>query len=126
MANELFQKIATAFPELKNKLKQAGMQYKPDEFVKRTFLSAFYATTGLAVSVFLILAKFNVLKGFLLIFPPIIFVVLFSYLLKLPDIKISRKEKDISKEIVFAGRYLVIEIESGVPLYNAMANMSKN
>ena len=44
----------------------------------------------------------------------------------MPDIKISKKEKDISKEIVFAGRYLVIEIQSGVPLYNAMVNMSKN
>ena len=126
MAAALFQKIATAFPGLKHKLRQAGMPYKPEEFIKKTFLSAFYATTGLIVSVFLILAKFNVLKGVFFIFPPIIFAVLFFYLLKLPDIKISRKEKDISREIVFAGRYLLIEIDSGVPLYNAMANVSKN
>jgi pilus assembly protein TadC len=126
MASVLFQKIAGTFPELKHKLKQAGMQYKADEFVKRTFISAFYATTGIVVSIFLILAKYNVLKGVLLIFPPIIFFILFSYLIKLPDLKISRKEKDISKEIVFAGRYLVIEIQSGVPLYNAMVNVSKN
>lgn len=126
MVNILFQKIARAHPGLKHKLKQAGMQYKPDEFVKRTFLSVFYATTGIVISVFLILAKYNVLKGILFIFPPIIFLVLFFYLIKLPDVKISRKEKEISKEIVFAGRYLIIEIESGVPLYNAMVNVSKN
>ena len=126
MANIFFQRIARASPGLKHKLKQAGMPYKPDEFVKRTFLSAFYATTGIVVSVFLILAKFDVLKGILFIFPPIIFLVLFFYLLKLPDVRIGRKEKEISKEIVFAGRHLVIEIESGVPLYNAMINLSKN
>jgi len=126
MATVIFQKLASSFPELKHKLKQSGMQYKSDEFVKRTFLSAFYATTGVVISIFLILSKFNVLKGFLLIFPPIIFMVLFFYLLKLPDIKITKKEKEISKEIVFAGRYLVIEIESGIPLYNAMINVSNN
>ena len=126
MASIIFQKIASSFPELKHKLKQSGMQEKQDQFIKKTFLSAFYATTGVVVSVFLILAKYDVLKGFLLIFPPIIFMFLFFYLIKLPDIKISKKEKEISREIVFAGRYLVIEIESGVPLYNAMVNVSKN
>ena len=126
MAHPLFQKVAGAFPDLKFKLKQSGISYKSDEFVKRTVLSAFYATTGIVVCVFLILAKFNVLRGILFVFPPIIFLILFFYMIKLPDIKISRKEKDISKEIVFAGRYLVIEIESGIPLYNAMVNVSKN
>ncbi|MEK6876559.1 MAG: type II secretion system F family protein, partial [Nanoarchaeota archaeon] len=96
------------------------------EFVKRTFLSAFYMTTGLVVSLALILAKFNVLKGIMIIFIPIIFLLLFSYMLKLPDVTISRKEKSITKEIVFAGRHLIIELESGVPLYNAFINISKN
>jgi pilus assembly protein TadC len=126
MATVIFQKLAGSFPGLKHKLKQSGMHDKPDQFVKKTFLSAFYATTGVVISVFLILAKYNVLKGVLLIFPPIIFIFLFFYLIKLPDIKITKKEKEISKEIVFAGRYLVIEIESGVPLYNAMVNVSRN
>jgi len=47
-------------------------------------------------------------------------------MMRLPDIKISRREKDISREIIFAGRFLVIELESGVPLYNALSNLSKN
>jgi len=62
----------------------------------------------------------------MVIFIPIIFFILFSYLLKLPDVTISKKEKGISKEIVFAGRHLIIELESGVPLYNALINVSKN
>ena len=66
------------------------------------------------------------LNPILLVFPPILFVVLFVYLLRLPDVKISKKAKDINKEVVFAGRYIVIEIVSGVPLYNAMHNASRN
>jgi len=126
MAIPIFQIIARKFPNLKHSLKKAGMNYKPEEFVKRTFLSAFYMTTGLAISFTLILAKFEVLKGIMVIFIPIIFFIFFSYLLKLPEVKISKKEKGISREIVFAGRHLIIELESGVSLYNALDNISKN
>lgn len=126
MAGAIFQRLAKTAPSLKAKLKQAGLNYTPEEFIKRTFLSAFYMTTGLVVSVFLILAKFNLLKGVLFVFPPLLFFVMFSYMMRLPEVKISKKEKEVSKEIVFAGRFLVIELESGVPLFNAMVNISKN
>jgi flagellar protein FlaJ len=44
----------------------------------------------------------------------------------LPTVKISRIDKDINKEIVFAGRFLAVELESGVNLYDAMKNMVKS
>ena len=111
---------------LKLKLKQAGMEDKPEDFIKKTFISAFYMTTGLVVALFLVLAKLEVLKGIMFLIIPIIFAMMFFYMLKLPELKITRKEKEISSEIVFAGRFIIIELESGVPLYNAMVNVSKN
>jgi len=126
MTNVFFQVIARNLPNLKHNLKKAGMNYKPEEFIQRTFQSVFYMTTGLTISLVLILAKFDVLRGVMAIFIPIIFLVLFAYLLKLPEVSISKKEKGISKEIIFAGRHLTIELESGVPLYNAFINISKN
>ena len=126
MTKVIFHIIARSLPNLKQKLKKAGMNYKPEEFIKRTILSAFYVTTGIVVFLGFILAKFNVLKGIMIIFVPIIFIVLFSYILKVPDVKISQKEKEVTNELVFAGRHLVIELESGVPLYNAFINVSKN
>ncbi|MBI3034852.1 type II secretion system F family protein [Candidatus Woesearchaeota archaeon] len=122
----IFQRIAKASPGLKLKLKQAGMDDKPEDFIKKTFISAFYMTTGLCVFLFLVLAKLNVLKGVLFFIVPVIFAVMFFYMIRLPDVRISRKEKEISREIVFAGRFIIIELESGVPLYNAMLNVSKN
>lgn len=124
--NTIFQRIAKASPGLKVKLKQAGMDYKPEDFIKRTFISAFYMTTGLVVFLFLVLAKLNLVKGILFLIVPVIFFVMFFYMIRLPDVKISKKEKEISREIVFAGRFIIIELESGVPLYNAMINVSKN
>ena len=124
--NTLFQRIAKAFPNLKMKLKQAGMDDKPEDFIKKTFVSAFYMATGLVVFLFLILAKLNVVKGIFFVMIPLVFMVMFFYMIRLPDVRISKKERDISKEIVFAGRFIIIELESGVPLYNAMLNVSKN
>ena len=124
--NTLFQRTAKAFPNLKVKLKQAGIDNKPEDFIKKTFISAFYMATGVVVFLFLILAKLNVVKGIFFILVPFIFIVMFFYMIRLPDVRISKKEKDISKEIVFAGRFIIVELESGVPLYNAMVNVSKN
>lgn len=124
--NTIFSRISKGVPGLKLKLKQAGMDEKSEDFVKKTFISAFYMTTGLVVTLFLVLAKFNVLKGIAFVFVPIIFIVMFFYMFRLPDLKISKREKEVSKEIVFAGRFLIVELESGVPLYNAMVNLSKN
>lgn len=126
MSIAFFQIIARKLPNLKHNLKKSGINYKPEEFIRRTFLSAFYMTTGLVVFLVLILAKFGVLNSVMAIFIPIIFFILFSYMLKLPEVRILRKEKEISKELVFAGRHLIIELESGVPLYNAFINISKN
>ena len=113
-------------PMLKFKLKQAGMDERPENFVKKTFITAFYMTTGLVVVLFIVLAKLNLITGLLFLIVPAIFIVMFMYMIKLPDLKITRKEKEISKEIVFAGRFIIIELESGVPLYNSMVNVSKN
>ncbi len=124
--NTIFQRISKSFPDFKLKLKQAGIDQKPEDFIKRTLMSAFYMTTGLVFLLFLLLAKLNLLKGVLFLIVPIIFVVMFSYMFRLPDMRILKKEREISKEIVFAGRFIIIELESGVPLYNAMLNVSKN
>jgi len=126
MTATFFQILAQKFPQLKHKLKKADMSFKPEEFVKRTFMAAFYMSFGILFIFWLILSKFNAIKPFMLIFIPIVFSLFFLYMLKLPDAKISKAKKEIEREIVFAGRHLIIEIESGVPLYNAFANISKN
>ncbi|HLC50076.1 MAG TPA: type II secretion system F family protein [Candidatus Nanoarchaeia archaeon] len=122
----LFQRMSKFFPALKLKLKQAGMDDRPEEFIKKTFVSAVYMTIGLLTAIFLLIAKIGLFKPVFLLFLPIIFLVMFSYMLKLPDSKILKKEKEVAREIVFVGRFIIIELESGVPLYNAMTNVSKN
>ena len=125
-ANTIFERIAKSQPELKLKLKQAGMPEKGEEFVKKTILGASYISFGLVAFLFLLLSKLGAFKPVFLLSIPITFLVFYGYLKKLPDAKIAKKTNLISKEIVFAGRFIIVELESGVPLYNAMINVSKN
>ncbi|MBN2881097.1 type II secretion system F family protein [Candidatus Woesearchaeota archaeon] len=113
---------------LELKLRQAGMDLKADEFIKRTAVATAYLTFGLMIIFFLFFSSLDIFLKIKIIAIgfPIIFLFLFSYMLKLPDVKVLKIEREINKEIVFAGRYLVIEIESGITLFKAMENISAN
>jgi len=114
------------YPGLNLKLLQAGMYEEPEEFIKKTLLSAFYMTTGLMMFLAAVLSRSTMMKEVLIFSFPVIFMLMFFYFLKLPDVKIMRREREISRNIVFAGRFLIIELQSGVPIYNALVNVSKN
>ncbi len=122
----IFERIARSMPDLKIKLNKAGMLDKPEFFIRKTLMTSFYMAFGTCFSLFLIFAKYKLPLIIIAVLFPIMLAILFFYMLKLPDVKISKKEKEISKEIIFASRHLVIELESGVPLYNALINISEN
>lgn len=126
IASAFFQKIASGIPDLKVKLKKADMNLKPEDLVKRALVSASYLSSGLFLILVTVLVKMKAFNPFILLLFPLLCFMLFLYMLKIPDVKIARKQKEITKEIVFAGRFLVIELESGVPLYNALENLSRN
>lgn len=126
MINWIFKRIAEKMPGLNIKLQQAGMNMRPDVFVKRTFASAFYLTTGLMVFLFGILSKTTFPKQLLYVVFIIMFFLMYFYMLRVPDVRIIKARKAIDKEIVFVARFLIIETDSGISLYAAMKNASKN
>ncbi|MBN2141764.1 type II secretion system F family protein [Candidatus Woesearchaeota archaeon] len=116
-----FKMIARSMPDLKLKLIQARMEDEPEYYVKKTANTAMFA----------VLALMFVLFGFikdirLILAAPIIFLFAYIYLLRFVDVKIQKTNKGIGQEIIFAGRFLIIELESGVPIYNAFVNLSRN
>jgi len=124
MANALLQRFSRGFTGLNIKLKQAGINDTPELFLKKTLISALYVSGALVLFLWLLLSK-SIGHGILLAFP-IIFAILFAYFFKIPDVKLLKKEREINSEIVFAGRFLIIELESGVPMYDAFKNIAKN
>jgi len=123
---QFFFRIARAFPALKLKLRQAGIPDKPDVFVRKTFFSAFYLTTGLVILFAVMVAKHRSLMQGLIIATPVLFVLMFFYFMKLPDVRIMRKKREINQEIIYAGRFLIVELKSGVLLYDALKNVAES
>jgi archaeal flagellar protein FlaJ len=126
MLDYITSKVAKSFPFINHKLKQAGIKDTLKQFVKKTLISASYMTIGLLFCLFSFLPKEKKSILILIIAFPIVFFMMFSYFLRYPDVKIIKKRKEIEREIVYAGRFLIIELSSGVLLYEAMSNVSKS
>ncbi|MFP4524084.1 MAG: type II secretion system F family protein [Candidatus Woesearchaeota archaeon] len=119
--NVIYRKIARRIPGLGLKLRQARLPETPEEYVKRIFFTALYLTLGILIIAYLFVLSPYVLVGF-----PILFPMLFAYMAGYVDVKIQKLNNAINQEIIFAGRFLLIELESGVPLYDTFKNLSKN
>lgn len=48
------------------------------------------------------------------------------FFMNTPSVYIRRREREINKDIIFATHYLLIKIDSGAPLLNAMIDASKS
>lgn len=122
MSSTIIPKITQRFPELPSQLIIAGMTETPEEFVKKSLISAGYLTAGLSFIVILFATK-NPSLWFAVLGMIPAFFGLFLFFMQAPVVKIQKRAKEINREIVYAGRFIVIEIESGVPLYDAMKNL---
>lgn len=117
--------IADSLPFLGMKLRQAGMVETPEQFVKKVFITSTYMTFGIVLIAAAVFSKMKFLVVVLAFLFPIIFFVMFIYFAKLPEVKIIKKRKQIDREIAYAGRFLMIGMDSGILLYDAMSNVAK-
>ena len=123
----LSKKIARAFPTLKLDLQQAGMDIEPHLFIKKSLVIGGYISFALTfvVALFLIRSNPRLLPLLILIFP-VLFFFGFMFSVRSPKVKSKKRVKEIDKEIVFAGRFLLIELSAGVPLFDAISNVAKS
>ena len=117
----IYRKLAKRIPDLHLKLRQARMAETEEAYIKRIFFTALYLALGI-----LFVAFFFVQSLYAFALLPVLFPLIFMYLLNYVDMKINKINNGINQEIIFAGRFLLIEIESGVPMYKTFENMAKN
>lgn len=120
----MFQYIAHKFPRLKLYLEQAQIKKKPEDYIKNTIILSFIFTLAIAVSLTLFLLKSE--KSLLLLFLLLpIPIILFFFFINSPKVKAKKKVNDIDSEVVYAGRYLLVEMSAGIPLFDALVNVSQ-
>ena len=116
--------ILKHIPSLGIKLRTARLGKTKEQFISRVL----WSSTLLAAALTAYFVFF--LKGNAIIIALPVFIVfwlgLFFYFMRMPDMVTYRRAKDIDREIVFAVRFLIIEVQSGVPTYDALLNLSRN
>lgn len=123
---QIIKRIARKLPTLGIKLKQGGMNVTPEQFVKRTVMSAFYLTTGMLLITAGFFSRFEFFGQILAVLTPLLFILLFVYFLRIPDVKARRIMTEINSEIVDAGRFMLVELQSGMSIYESIKTASKN
>jgi len=118
--------MAARMPDLRDKLRGAGINKKPAEFVSESFKNAF--VLALLVS---ILAMFLILKREMNISVVVIVFIIayglfFTLMMKRPDVAMAKREREIDKDVLFAGRFLLVKLNSGKPLINALFEASES
>ena len=125
MANQLIHRLARKYPELELKLKQAGISDTKEQFLNKTILTAVMMTAGLSF-ILLVFVKSLGVPPIILGMIPLIFFMMFYFFLHSPEAMVKKEISAVSKEIVFAGRFLMVELESGIDVYNALIGVSAN
>ncbi len=121
--------VLKIFPSIKTNLRIAHFEKTPEQFVKKALrLSLYAAITFTILAFFLFAKKVSLLALFplmLLVFSvSLVFMTLF--IIQSPKSAIRKRQREIDKEVLFAGRYLLVKMESGTPLINTLEGASKS
>ncbi len=127
LITELTQIILKRFPSIRTNLKKAHNKFRPEKFVQRSLRLAAYASLALAILSFFLFGKTMSIGGLamlVLLVLVVSFIALLAFLLQSPKSAIRKRQRDIDKEVLFAGRYLLVKMESGSPLVNTIEDAS--
>src|SRR3989338_7347458 len=121
----LAKRISSFYPHLKRDIRIAHLKMKPHEFILKNFKFSLPFSLSLTILFFFVADKAGIPLILLPLFFIIAFVLVFNFaFLKLKGTIIQRR-KEIDKEVLFAGQYLLIKIYSGKPLLNALIDTTK-
>lgn len=121
-----FKSIASKFPSLKKQLIHAEMHYTPAGFIQFAMTSAFYISAVLLFLFWAVFRSYDWVFLALLALAPVAYFLSFLYCMQFPQVKARQRAKKIEQELVFAGRHMLIELQAGVPLFDAMVGVSRD
>ncbi len=120
--------LSKVFPYLDTSLKQSGISKKYNirdrEYLSVCFLVALFVFLIISLSLFIILrlGGGNALIG--PVFGAVVGAVVFLYFTMYPKSIVSRRVKYLERNLLFALRSILIQIRSGIPIFNTFVSIS--
>ena len=119
-------RIAMFFPMLKRDLRIAHMSHTPITYVSKNLKASLLYAFLFTVLFFFVIQKADLSYYLLIPIFMILFIILFEFSIISIRSKIRKREKEIDREVLFVGRYLLVKIYSGRPLLNALIETSES
>lgn len=118
--------LISKHPDLKKKLRIAKIDSTPKKYVKKSLKNSIMTGLMFGMIAFFLMSKNE--PHFLIPFlVAVVCIFLFyQFNFKKIDVKISKRAKEIDKSVLFAGRFLLIKLNSGDPLINAIEEAGKS
>jgi len=116
----IFRYLANFFPALPSQLRVAHILMSPDAFIKKVFIKNLMATVLVAVLFAMLTDRMEWSWFVWVVGVIVIWFFGFWFGLKQPLIIAHRRAIDIDREVLFAGRFILIKLHSGRPLVSAL------
>ncbi|MBI2144869.1 type II secretion system F family protein [Candidatus Woesearchaeota archaeon] len=113
---------------LKKTLRMAHSKQTPEQYVKKTVRLTMYAALALTASAFFLTAKMLPMEKVIVLILAVFTcspLLIFFFLISAPKGTIKKRQREIDKDVLFAGRYILMKLESGAPIVNTLADASK-
>jgi len=123
---EIFEQISRSIPGLGSKLTQAGIKDTAPRFIRKVAIVSLYYSLGINILLLFAFLKYKTLALIILILFPMSFLILFGFFLRMPEVKIKSRQREIDKELVYVGKFLLIELSAGVSLFDALLSIAQN
>lgn len=120
LLDDYARKAASNKPDLKAKLKKARMDMSSEEYIKKALKSALMLSFGFAMMTFFFIARGETPKILVLFVFIVAFMLLKIFFMRSVEVKALKRAKGIDREVLFAGRFLLVKLHSGMPLLTAL------
>jgi pilus assembly protein TadC len=111
--------------KIESDLLRAKYDVPVDKYIERSFKMSLFVSLIVALFFGFAFRLFTKPLLLLLAFACAYPFVLFN-LLSYPQVLILKRKREFDKEVLFAGRYLLIKLESGQPLFKTLSDASKS
>jgi pilus assembly protein TadC len=118
--------LASSNPKLKKNLRIAKLDQTPKQFIKTNLNNSLVMAACLSVLAFFYFDKNDISLLYILPIAAGLFFLFYMFNFAKLQARIIKRQKDIDKDVLFAGRYLLVKLNSGQPLLNALVDASKS
>lgn len=110
---------------IKKRLRIAQIKDSPNVYIKKTLKNSLTMGFGVGAATFFILAQKE--PSIMIPLVAAIFIGFYFYNINIKkiDVAISKRAKEIDSKVLFVGRFLLIKLNSGKPLINAIEEAAK-